>query len=128
MRIDFKTIGHKPIVQQVVEHDGRRIGAIKISQQMQIFTTESTIVVQTIGNRAIHSSVGLRVGERCVNVNNVHGHSDWRGDIDEAMLFNTAITAEEVDYIYNLRYRSKTASAPALRLPGTPNAAAFSVE
>jgi hypothetical protein len=58
-------------------------------------------------------------------VNNVHGHSDWRGDIDEAMLFNTAITAEEVDYIYNLRYRSKTASAPALRLPGTPNAAAL---
>ena len=58
-------------------------------------------------------------------VNTVQGHSQWRGDIDEAMLFNTAITAEQVDYIYNLQYRSKTASAPALRLPGTPNVAAL---
>ena len=59
------------------------------------------------------------------SANSVHGHSDWRGDIDEAMLFNTAITAEQVDYIYNLQYRSKHGSAPVLRLPGTPNVGAL---
>ena len=55
--------------------------------------------------------------------NDAHGHSEWRGDIDEAMLFSEAISADQVHFIYTLQYRTKrgTASSTVMRLPGTPD-------
>ena len=38
------------------------------------------------------------------------------------MLFNAAIDAEQVHYVYSLAYRSKRAGPPVPRLPGTPDA------
>jgi hypothetical protein len=41
------------------------------------------------------------------------------GDIDEAMLFDAAIPADQVEYIYSLQYRNSHAGPPVPRVPGS---------
>ena len=72
--------------------------------------------------------IGRRVHERSgathsqiqgVNDGTVMQHEEFMGDIDEAMLFNAAITQEQVGYIYSLKYRSKGGRTNVASYPGT---------
>ena len=70
--------------------------------------------------------IGARMHERYTHNQMEHndnvGHAEFMGDIDEAMLFNAAIDAEQVHYVYSLAYRSKKAGPPVPRIAGTADA------
>lgn len=56
--------------------------------------------------RYTHASSGLT---------NTVGHAEFMGDIDECMLFNAAISSDQVAYVYSLQYRSRQAGPPVPR-------------
>ena len=60
------------------------------------------------GGKLVKNNNALRIGARMHNRKTIeeggHGHAEWIGDIDEAMIFSKAITQAELDYVYNIDY------------------------